>query len=89
LNRASRGPQRNPSSEGIKAARAAAGLTQPGAADVIYSTVRTWQDWESGQRRMHPGLFELFVLKTTSANLLIMQSSSQNNAKKSAFEKAL
>ena len=48
----------------ILAAREAAGLTQTEAAAVIYSTLRTWQDWEAGARRMHPGLFELFQLKT-------------------------
>lgn len=48
----------------ILAARTAAGLTQTAAAAVIYSTLRTWQDWEGGQSSMHEGLFELFILKT-------------------------
>lgn len=48
----------------IQRAREAAGLTQTEAGERIYSKLRTWQDWEGGQRRMHPGLFELFLLKT-------------------------
>jgi hypothetical protein len=36
---------------------------------VIYGTLRAWQNWENDQdpneqRRMHPGLFELFLAKT-------------------------
>lgn len=54
----------NPAPDAIKAARAAAGLTQTAAAHLIYSTLRTWQQWEANDRRMHPGLFELFLLKS-------------------------
>lgn len=53
----------NPKPEDVRAAREAAGLTQTQAAETIYATLRSWQDWESGERRMHPGLFELFELK--------------------------
>jgi len=28
---------------------------------------RTWQQWEAGDRRMHPALFELFLIKTENA----------------------
>ena len=52
-----------PTPDAIRAAREAAGLTQTRAAELIYSTMRTWQDWEAGKRAMHPGLFELFLLK--------------------------
>lgn len=38
-----------------------------GAAALIHSTLRTWQDWEAGVARMHPGLWELFCLKTGTA----------------------
>lgn len=55
-----------PVPESIRAARAAAGHTQTQAARVIYSTLRTWQKWEGGERRMHPALFELYVLKVSS-----------------------
>lgn len=52
-----------PSPKQIKAARDASGLTQTDAAHLIYSTLRTWQDWESGGRTMHPAHWELFNLK--------------------------
>jgi putative transcriptional regulator len=54
----------SPTPEQIKQARADAGLSQTAAAALIYSTLRTWQDWEYGYNPMHPGLFELFCIKT-------------------------
>lgn len=54
----------NPSPEQIKEARATAGLSQTAAAALIHSTLRTWQDWEAKKAKMHPGLWELFLLKT-------------------------
>jgi putative transcriptional regulator len=54
----------------VRAAREAAGLTQTAAATLIHSTMRAWQEWEAGNRRMHPGLWELFRLKTDAAALL-------------------
>ena len=47
----------------IRAAREAAGLSQTAAAEMVHSKLRTWQQWEAGDRRMHPGLWELFRLK--------------------------
>ncbi len=52
-----------PSPDQILAAREAAGLTQAQAAAVVLTPRRTWQDWERGVARMHPGLWELFRLK--------------------------
>ena len=60
---------KSPTPEVIKAARAAAGLTQTQAAALIYCTLRGWQDWEGGQRAMHPAFFELFGLKTHGASV--------------------
>ena len=57
-------PARNPAPAEISAAREAAGLSQTAAAELIHSTLRTWQDWEAGIARMHPGLWELFNSKT-------------------------
>lgn len=65
-NRGAKGPSSNPSPEEIRAAREAAGLSQSGAAALIHSTLRTWQDWEAGKARMHPGLWELFRIKSAS-----------------------
>lgn len=55
----------SPAPEAIKAARAAAGLTQTQAATLIYCGLRGWQEWEGGKRTMHPAFFELFLLKAT------------------------
>ncbi len=54
---------RNPDPAEIISSRQNAGLTQTQAAKIIYSALRTWQQWESGDRRMHPGLWELFKIK--------------------------
>ncbi|TFH43547.1 MAG: XRE family transcriptional regulator [Lysobacterales bacterium] len=58
--------ERNPTPDEIRVARADAGLTQSAAADIIYCTMRAWQEWEAGRRRMHPGMFELFLGKQKS-----------------------
>lgn len=50
----------------IRAARETAGLSQTLAADLVHSKLRTWQQWEAGDRRMHPGLWELFQLKVAT-----------------------
>jgi len=47
----------------VRAAREAAGLSQTAAAELVHSKLRTWQQWEAGDRRMHPGLWELFRIK--------------------------
>lgn len=57
-------PSVSPRPEDILAAREAAGLTQAQAAELVLTPRRTWQDWERGVARMHPGLWELFRLKT-------------------------
>jgi DNA-binding transcriptional regulator YiaG len=57
-------PAANPTPTEIRSARESAGLTQAAAAELIYSTSRAWQLWEADDRRMHPGLWELFLLKS-------------------------
>jgi len=66
-NRGHRGPLANPPPEEIIAARKAAGLTQTEAASLVCGSLRAWQQWEAGDRRMHPGLWMLFGLLTGSA----------------------
>jgi len=68
-NRSAGHPARNPSKEEVRAAREAAGLTQTAAAALVHATCRSWQQWEAGDRRMHPGLLELFRIK--SATLIV------------------
>lgn len=63
------GAASTPTPAQILEARKAAGLTQTQAAAVIYGTLRAWQDWEGGQRKMNPALLELFELKTGQRKL--------------------
>jgi DNA-binding transcriptional regulator YiaG len=44
----------------------AAGLSQTAAAEMLRTTCRTWQQWEAGDRRMHPAFWELFRLKVSA-----------------------
>lgn len=53
-----------PTPQQIRAAREAAGLTQTKAGELLHSTCRAWQQWEAGDRRMHPAFWELFRLKS-------------------------
>lgn len=57
----------SPDPQQIKNARQSSGLSQTAAAELIHSTLRTWQDWEAGKAKMHPGLWELFTIKTKRA----------------------
>jgi DNA-binding transcriptional regulator YiaG len=54
----------NPSPSEIREARMWAGLTQTQAARVIDKSLRTWQSWESGHRRMDSWLLRLFRVRT-------------------------
>jgi putative transcriptional regulator len=56
-------PGSTPSPDEIRAAREAAGLSRPDAARLIHATGRTWEKWELGAQRMHPGLWALFQLR--------------------------
>jgi len=58
----------NPTPAEVRAARGAAGMTQTAAAALVFTTCRTWQQWEAeegtpGHRRMHPAFWELFRIK--------------------------
>lgn len=59
-------PGREPRPEEVRQYRDAAGLTQQQAADVIYTSLRNWENWEQGygERRMPASAFELFLLRT-------------------------
>jgi DNA-binding transcriptional regulator YiaG len=54
----------NPTPDMILARRNGLGLTQQAAGKVVYSSLRRWQAWELGESRMHPAIWELFLLKT-------------------------
>lgn len=53
-------PGHRPTAAEIRAAREAAGLTQTAAAQLVWSTLRTWQDHEAGKARMHPAMWYAF-----------------------------
>lgn len=55
-----RNPGANPSPAEVIAARREAGMTQREAASLIFCSWRTWQDWELGNRRMHPAFWMLW-----------------------------
>lgn len=57
-----------PSAEEVRQAREAAGLTQTAAANLIYRSMRNWQQWERAERQMDPALWELFNLKVNLLN---------------------
>ena len=53
-----------PTGAQVAQGREKAGLTQQQAAAIVHSTARRWREWESGDHSMHPGLWELFLLRT-------------------------
>ena len=59
-NRSRGSARRNPTPATIRAARARAGLTQAEAAALVHTTCRVWQQWEAGDRSMHPAFWELW-----------------------------
>lgn len=59
-------PAANPEPAEILAAREAAGLTQTEAGALVHSALRSWQQWEAGERRMHPAIWELFLMKSAT-----------------------
>jgi DNA-binding XRE family transcriptional regulator len=68
-NRGRHNPSANPSPKEITVARVKAGLTQTEAGKLIHASLRTWQQWEAGDRRMHPAFWELFKLKLRARNV--------------------
>ena len=62
-----KGPSATPTPAQIVALRDKAGLTQTQAAAVVFTTLRNWQQWEGGERRMHPAFYELFRMKVNLA----------------------
>ncbi|ELY9612841.1 helix-turn-helix domain-containing protein [Salmonella enterica] len=55
----------NPTTAEIRAARLAASLTQSEAAKLVYSSLNAWSQWERGERKMHPAIWELFQIKSS------------------------
>jgi putative transcriptional regulator len=57
-----------PRAQDIKDARASAKLSQSEAADLVDATLRSWQGWEAGERRMPLGLWRLFQARLAYIN---------------------
>lgn len=53
----------SPDPHRLKIVRKALGYTQKEAAAMAHVSLRAWQLWESGGRKMPPGLWELCVIK--------------------------
>lgn len=66
VRRAGKFEQRDtpPGASVIKLGRNAAELTQAQAAMLVHVTPSAWQSWELNRAKMHPAIFELFMLKT-------------------------
>lgn len=62
-----------PTPSDIRAARAAASLTQSEAAALLHTSLRSYQQWEAGDRRMHPAMWELFSIKVASAKVEVIK----------------
>lgn len=53
----------SPTPQKVKTVRKTLGYTQKEAAEMVHVTLRAWQQWEAGQRRMPSGLWELCIIK--------------------------
>ncbi|TCK36705.1 hypothetical protein B0G84_5718 [Paraburkholderia sp. BL8N3] len=53
----------SPTKEQIRAAREKAGISLATASALIYCHRFTWAKWETGDRKMHPAFWELFLAK--------------------------
>ena len=60
-NRSRGDPARNPTPAEIVAVRHERGHTQAQAAKSILCSEQGWRKWESGDRRMHPALWWLYL----------------------------
>ncbi len=53
----------SPSAAEIAAMRASCGLTQAQIANLLHTSVRAYQQWEHGDRDMHPAFWDCLRLK--------------------------
>lgn len=44
-------------------------LSQSTAASLIYTTQSRWSDYEKGKNRIHPAVWELFLIKKEQINV--------------------
>lgn len=74
-----------PTPKQIKTARQKYGLTQIDAGDLIYKALRTWQQWENGDRKMDPTLWDLFNTKAKKLNKGLARSSQKEGWQRFLF----
>jgi hypothetical protein len=55
------------------------GITQQETADSVHVTLRAWQMWEAGQRKMPAGIWELCVIKAGLHPLYVVKNSAGAN----------
>ena len=60
---------KSPTPAVIAQIRAEEKLSQKEAADLICSGERTWQQWEAGDRRMHPAFWQLFLVRCSERHM--------------------
>jgi len=60
----------NPTPQEVKQRRELYGLTQTQASALVYRTLRNWQQWELGERKIDLAAWELFNLKMNAAQNL-------------------
>jgi putative transcriptional regulator len=61
----------------VLAARKAAGMTQTEAAEIVYSSLRAWQQWEAGDRSMHPAIWQWWLHRTAARRRSLATSRAQ------------
>ena len=63
-----------PTPKQVKEMRLRAKLTQQQAAEAVFTTNRSWHNWESGKAAMPVGLWELIQLKIGARQLTLLAS---------------
>ena len=51
---------RSPAPSEVRELRETYGLSQTAAAELVYSALRSWQNWEAGEVSMHPAIWAWF-----------------------------
>ncbi len=54
---------KSPAPDKLKSTRKALGYTQKEAAQMVHVSLRAWQLWEAGDRKMPAAIWELCVVK--------------------------
>lgn len=58
-----------PTPEQIRERRQSVKWSQSKAAEALHTSIRSYQQWEAGERRMHAAFWELFFIKTAEVHL--------------------